>query len=1243
LSDSSQYDFDLGIPGFRYSDLHRVDRLKDLAAAFDLHLQEADRGLFARFDTWRRGSIVLKAPEASSLLIAVARHLSAFLITLFRVDQEANLLRKRCADETVVFEFKREFVVRRVYKKGAPNRPAAADFPDLENRIRRIAARAFPGLFNPDDPEKQLAECVVSLMRVEKRLSEATGSAKKAFPEQDAAEWKRIIEALGDEVGALIPSGPRATGTATEADLALVRALLDVFDRWCFARALDAEGRRAIADWSSYRLPKPVDFMNLVELERPDPKLPEMAVGPEKHLRRRVGFQLTDRRFSSREVHSELDYCVLCHEREKDSCSRGFAAKDGQGFTKNPLGIPLAGCPLDERIGEMHALAAEGDPIAALSMIAIDNPMAPGTGHRICNDCMKGCIFQKQDPVNIPQAETGVLTDVLNLPFGFEIYSLLTRWNPLNPKRPYALPYNGKNILVVGLGPAGYTLAHFLLNEGFGVVGIDGLKIEPLPESLVGRPGVPPRPVKHLSEIDVPLDKRILAGFGGVSEYGITVRWDKTFLTVIYLSLARRERLRIYGGVRFGGTITLEDAWRLGIDHVAIATGAGKPTIAGMKNDLIRGVRQASDFLMALQLTGAFKAASLANLQVQLPAVVIGGGLTAIDTATELAAYYPIQAEKALQHFETLARDNDEASLWARFDAEESRILQRLLDHGRAVREERNRAEAAREPPDFQKLVRSWGGVTIVYRKSLTDSPAYRLNHEEVIKCLEEGIHFLERMSPLEALKDEFGALAGVRFERQVNQDGKWRGSGETIDLPAKACCVAAGTSPNITYEREHPGTFDLDDAHKFFRVFSARSDGPSPALERATVHQDTKSRTGFFTSHVRDGHLVSYYGDNHPQYAGSVVKAMASAKQGYPQIVRLFEKEIASLDPSGQAERDHRWHGLIERLDAGLRPTVLRVDRLTPTIVEVIVRAPFQAERFHPGQFYRLQNYEVLSPEVDGTRMTMEGIALTGAWVDREKGLLSLIVLEMGGSSRLCSTLVPGQPVVVMGPTGTPTEIPSGENVLLAGGGLGNAVLFSIAKALRLGGNRVVYFAGYKRREDFYKRDEIESASDQVVYSVDAGELIDAHRPQDRSFRGNIVQAMVAYAEGKFGNVSVPMKEVNRIIAIGSDRMMAAVKEARKTVLAPHLRPEHIGIASINSPMQCMMKEICAQCLQRHVDPSTGKETFVFSCFNQDQPMDRVDFHNLADRLRANSVLEKLTNGWIDHLFQKAPQLKRV
>jgi hypothetical protein len=90
--------------------------------------------------------------------------------------------------------------------------------------------------------------------------------------------------------------------------------------------------------------------------------------------------------------------------------------------------------------------------------------------------------------------------------------------------------------------------------------------------------------------------------------------------------------------------------------------------------------------------------------------------------------------------------------------------------------------------------------------------------------------------------------------------------------------------------------------------------------------------------------------------------------------------------------------------------------------------------------------------------------------------------------------------------------------------------------------------------------------------------------------------------------------------------------------VLKPYLKADHVGIASINSPMQCMMKEVCAQCLQKHVDPVSGQETIVFSCFNQDQEMDRVDFVNLTARLRQNTVQEKLSNLWLDHLLRSQP-----
>ena len=99
---------------------------------------------------------------------------------------------------------------------------------------------------------------------------------------------------------------------------------------------------------------------------------------------------------------------------------------------------------------------------------------------------------------------------------------------------------------------------------------------------------------------------------------------------------------------------------------------------------------------------------------------------------------------------------------------------------------------------------------------------------------------------------------------------------------------------------------------------------------------------------------------------------------------------------------------------------------------------------------------------------------------------------------------------------------------------------------------------------------------------------------------------------------------------------MMNAVRLARHGVLKPYLKPEHRGVGSINSPMQCMMKEICAQCLQLHKDPVTGKETVVFSCFNQDQELDHVDFASLRQRLRQNGVQEKIGALWIDRSLRQ-------
>ncbi|MGE3391035.1 MAG: FAD-dependent oxidoreductase, partial [Gammaproteobacteria bacterium] len=758
---SEEHDLSLGIAGFTYRDLYVPARLQDLAGEFDRAFERTDPAAFARFAAYRACGGDGMTPEAvSDVLVEAAEEVGRFLARLFAVDDLHAVQGHHIRSEfDTIFRLKHD-LLEGLAKRFKGANPAEWPREALAAQMTALRALARAASDVCTDDEYLTAKAGTRLLDLATRL--AAGDAAAA---EDAAALRAALQATS---GALF-GAPLAEADAA----AFVAALTEVVARWCHLAKGDPAFAPETAGWALFREPEKTDWNALVEFAPTSRGAYQALMGPTDHRRQRDGFSLTDKRFDTRRVHHEIDHCIYCHDRDADSCSKGMRQKKEAGFKTNALGVVATGCPLGEKISEMHLVRRRGDNLGALALVMIDNPMCPGTGHRICNDCMKGCIYQKTEPVNIPQIETRVLTDVLFMPWGFEIYSFLTRWNPLNVKRPTALPYNGHNILVAGMGPAGYTLAHYLLNEGFGVAGIDALKIEPLPAALVGGNGTPPKPIRDFAALYDDLDTRSNLGFGGVAEYGITVRWDKNFLKVIYLTLLRRDTFRVYGGVRFGGTLTIEDAWALGFDHIALATGAGQPSVIGLKNNLIRGIRKASDFLMGLQLTGAAKDASLANLQVRLPAGVIGGGLTAIDTATEVLAYYPKQVAKILARYEALVRVHGEDPLRARFDAEELGILDEFLVHGRAIRAERQRASQAGEAPDFARLCNEWGGVTLFYRKDISDSPAYRQNHEEIKEALAESIALAPNMNPREAVPDAHGALQAVRFE--CTQDGEKR------------------------------------------------------------------------------------------------------------------------------------------------------------------------------------------------------------------------------------------------------------------------------------------------------------------------------------------------------------------------------------------------------------------------------------------------------------------------------------
>jgi NADPH-dependent glutamate synthase beta subunit-like oxidoreductase len=703
--------------GLSFEDLHHRDGLKRLDDCWLECLNVANPELGRRYADARRGPDAIDSRAEAALLIEVSAHVDAFIARLFGIAESFEMLRAAHTRLDPLYRVKWKFVKRQA--------------------LLGVPAQALVG-FDADAARAMLLEAITS------------GSADHDGSVGDRGQAPSFQIKDFDELAFAQAVLRWQADASTHADrLELAR----LYSAWAVTTD---EGRKRHGHGVLFRHPSHIDPLDLLRhtVRHEDDGVSITTIRPDQIRRRlnhdRAPFALTDAGADLAGALDESHYCLLCHKQGTDSCSTGLRqSSSGEAkapFRRDAFGNALSGCPLEERISEFHTLKRSGLAISALAMMMIDNPMVAATGHRICNDCMKACIYQAQTPVDIPQAETRTLKDVLELPWGLEIYSLLSRWNPLNLRRPLPAPASGRKVLVVGTGPAGFTLAHHLMNDGHTVVAIDGLKIEPLAQSLSG---VDPHgarvafaPVRDIDSLHEDLDSRTISGFGGVAEYGITVRWDKNFLKIVRLLLERRDQFTLIGGVRFGGTLGVDDAWQLGFDHIALAIGAGKPTTLDIPNGLARGVRTASDFLMALQLTGAAQADSIANMQLRLPAVVIGGGLTAVDTATEALAYYVSQVDKFLARHEALVADIGEAAARAGWRADEHTLADEYIAHAQALRAERDEARSQGRAARLVELLQSWGGVTVAYRRRLIDSPAYTLSHEELNRALEEGLRF---------------------------------------------------------------------------------------------------------------------------------------------------------------------------------------------------------------------------------------------------------------------------------------------------------------------------------------------------------------------------------------------------------------------------------------------------------------------------------------------------------------------
>ncbi|OJX11137.1 MAG: hypothetical protein BGO77_03455 [Caedibacter sp. 37-49] len=924
------------------------------------------------------------------------------------------------------------------------------------------------------------------------------------------------------------------------------------------------EGQKKHAKGILFKLPARWDFSRLVDTVETKKGISIEA----SKKRERKGFHHTDDGIRLEQALDQAHYCIKCHPQGKDSCSKGLFEKGTEVLQKNPLGNTLTGCPLEQKISEMNQLKAQGMNLAAFAMILVDNPLVAATGHRICNDCMKACIFQKQEPVDIPSIETQILEDILALPWGFEIYALLVRWNPLNLKKPLPEASTGRNTLVVGMGPAGFTVSHYFLRDGHTVIGIDGLKIEPLPASYK-------EPIYDIKAHFEDLDQRLIAGFGGVAEYGITVRWQKNYLLLIRILLERQENFRLFGGIRFGSQLNQVTSWSLGFHHIALCCGAGSPRWLPLKNGMAPGVRLAQDFLMALQLTGASRNTSLSSLTVRLPIVVIGGGLTAIDAATEALAYYPLQVQKFSDRYQMLVDKLGKDQVTQNWQEEDHEIAEEFLAHAHLF---------AQHPGNLRDLLESLGGATILYRKDLTEAPSYRLNHEEVFKALQEGVKFLPDIIPKEVLTDAYGHANGLKIDHNSHEQV----------IPAKTILIATGTTPNTQVVNEYPEIFDVADGYL------------KPLAEKSClVSKDDMGRT------------ISHFGDVNAHYAGSVVKAMASAKQGVPHITEsLLKIQFNQVDTSV----------FIEKIKQLLTPNVMAVNHLTPTAHELIIHAPLVAQQFQPGQFFRLQSYDSYVPSLYNQPLMMESLAVRGAWVDKEQRLIQIVIFEAGASSLLSRYLKPGDPVVLMGPTGMATEIPHHEKVLLVGEGHGAVGLIEIGKAMQKAGNEVHYLIGYEDSKDVIYKERLEQTADFIYWTFNHRAEKWSRRPKDQLYQGTLIETLKKLAETK------QVTGIDRFLIIASTKTMAAIEQMRPQLNVSLFKTKCEMIASVNAPMQCMMKGVCGQCLQRHTDPLTGQESMVLSCRTQDQPLQKVDYESLSGRLQQNSLQEKVNALWQRH-----------
>lgn len=195
----------------------------------------------------------------------------------------------------------------------------------------------------------------------------------------------------------------------------------------------------------------------------------------------------------------------------------------------------------------------------------------------------------------------------------------------------------------------------------------------------------------------------------------------------------------------------------------------------------------------------------------------------------------------------------------------------------------------------------------------------------------------------------------------------------------------------------------------------------------------------------------------------------------------------------------------------------ILEKKKLAERVWYFRIHAPLIARRRKAGQFIMLRVWE------GGER-----IPLTIADADPEEGSITLIVQEVGKSTRMMATLAEGEGIHdLAGPLGKPTHIDRFGHVVIVGGGIGIAPAHPIAQAMKAAGNRVTSILGARSGDLLIMEEHMQRASDRVLVVTDDG------TKGKKGFVTNALQELIDQGESP-----------DLVVAIGPPVMMRAVSE---------------------------------------------------------------------------------------------------